>query len=106
MSTQNVEALLERLGAKMHKQQRLAIGGRVHLVAGGELLALGDAVLKRQVAGGFGKLHGRGAALALGLVLGDEVGIAGAQTVKLGELGVGVTLPRVGAFHEKRVLSS
>ena len=100
VGTQDVEALLERLGAEMDKQQRLAIGGRVHLVAGDELLALGDAALKRQVAGGFGKLHSRGAALALGLVLGDEVGIAGAQTVKLGELGVGVALPRVGAFHE------
>ena len=72
---------------------------RPHLVAGSKLAACGDGGVKAFVAGGLGAADGCGGELALGLVLGDEVDVAGGELLELGQLVLIVAFPRGFAFH-------
>ena len=97
---EDVEAVLERLGAQAHEHEALALVGCVDLVARLELRASGDRVLERHIAGGLGKLDRRGHALALGLVVRDERAVVCAERLELAYLLLGVFAPRVGMLHD------
>ena len=83
---QDVEAMLERLGAQVHEDEGLAVRVRPDLVARLEMTAVLDEFVERDIAGVFGLLDGGSGDLALDLVIGDEVDIACGKLVYLGEL--------------------
>ena len=100
VGAQDVEAVLERVGAEHRQDEGLAMGLGVDLVAGLELALLLDGLGERLVPGLF--RHGdRGVhALALGLVLRDELDVVAAEFFEFVEVLVAIALPCVLAFHE------
>ena len=103
VGTQDVQARLERLGAKVREDQRLAVHASPYLVARLKLAAFANRRFERFVARSFRLLNSSSKATALGFVVGDVVDIAGSQAVKLFELVGAVALPCVLAFQENHL---
>ena len=99
---QDVEPLLQRLLPEMRQDERLAVRLRPHLVAGLERAPFAHRLVKRQVAVLFRQRDGRSRALALGLVVRDEVDVLGSQMLQRLEVGFVVFLPCHVAFHVMR----
>ena len=97
--TKDVHAVGQRAGAQLYQDNGLVAHGSPHLVAGSKLAACGDGGVQAFVAGGLGAADGCGGELALGLVLGDEVDVAGGELLELGQLVLIVAFPRGFAFH-------
>ena len=103
VSAQDIQARLERLGAKVREDQRLAVHASPYLAASLERAALANRRFERFVARSFRLLNSGGKATALGFVVGDVVDIAGSQAIKLFELIGAVALPCVLAFQENHL---
>lgn len=103
MGTQDVQARLERLGAKVREDQRLAMHASPYFAARFERAALANHILKRFIARSFCLLNGGRKATALGFVVRDEIDVAGSQTVELFKLVGVVAFPCVLAFQENHL---
>ena len=103
VGAQDVQALLQRLGADVRKDERLAVHASPHLIARLELAAFAHRFLKRLVSCSFSLGHRSGKATALGLVVRDEVDIAGSQRIQLFKLLLAVRFPCVLAFQENHL---
>ncbi len=99
VGAQDVHAGLDGVGAHAEEREGLAAGVHVEAVARLDGAALGHCVGEVHVAGGLGKLDGSGHALALGLVLGDELSVVAGERLKVGKLAVVVAVPSAGTFH-------
>ena len=86
VGAQDVKALLERGGAQVDEHEVLAVICGVHLVAGLERAALGDHVLKIDVARLLGHLDTGLDAQAFGLVLAQKLLIAETKLLELLDL--------------------
>ena len=95
----DVHAVGQRAGAQLHQDDGLVAHGCPQLVAGDKLAACGNGGIKALVAGGLCAADCGGGELAFGLVLGDEVDVAGGKLLKLGQLVLIVAFPRGFAFH-------
>ena len=103
VGAQDVQARLERLGAKVREDQRLAMHASPYFAARFERAALANHILKRFIARSFCLLNGGRKATALGFVVRDEIDVAGSQTVELFKLVGVVAFPCVLAFQENHL---
>ena len=103
VSAQDIQARLERLGADMSQNERLAVHTSPYFAARFERAALANHILKRFIARSFCLLNGGRKATALSFVVRDVVDIAGSQTVELFKLVGVVAFPCVLAFQENHL---
>ncbi len=96
---QDVQARIQRLSADAGKDERLTVHAGPHLVAGFKSRARRKRFAKRLVAGSFGLRNRGGKATTLGLVVGDEIDVAGGKRVQLFKLGIAVLFPCNLVFH-------
>ena len=96
---QDVHALGDRCGPHMYENDGLALGAGPQLAARAHRRAGGDAISQRIVAGVLSSGDGGRRALALGLVLGDEIDVVDGQRLKLVQRRLVVLLPSHFAFH-------
>ena len=96
---QDVKTGLQRLGAQLQKDDRLAVNVGPHLVAGLELGARSHQLGQGFVARFLRQLDALGRGAALGFAFAQEIDVAGVNGFKLGKLLFVQFLPRVGAFH-------
>ena len=103
VGAQDIQARLERLGADVSQNERLAMHASPYFAARFERAALANHILKRFIARSFCLLNGGRKATALGFVVRDVVDIAGSQTVELFKLVGVVVFPCVLAFQENHL---
>ena len=103
VGAQDIQARLERLGADVSQNERLAMHASPYFAARFERAALANHILKRFIARSFCLLNGGRKATALGFVARDVVDIAGSQTVELFKLVGVVAFPCVLAFQENHL---